>query len=174
MKLHRPPGGVSSSTLVTTQKSHEFHVTVADAGLYSTVQARIRGGGARGPCPPPPLHKKLLPQIVRRGSRGAKRALPPRGAKRALPPPPPLQNPGSAYAVSHTEVYETVETGSSQDQGENFVICVCVVRFGEGVYVMGCSERVGLETGVLLKPLRCSPLLRCFSRVLNCIDEDWI
>ena len=32
-------------------------------------------GGPRGPCPPP--HKKLLPQIVRRGSRGAKRALAP-------------------------------------------------------------------------------------------------
>ena len=37
--------------------------------------ARIQG--ARGPCPPPPSHKKLLPQIVRRGSRGTKRALPP-------------------------------------------------------------------------------------------------
>ena len=35
-------------------------------------QARIQGGGARGPCPPP------------RGPRGPC-------------PPPPLQNPGSAY-----------------------------------------------------------------------------
>ena len=39
-------------------------------------QAWIQGGGAGGLAPPPP-HKKLLPQIVRRGSRGAKRALPP-------------------------------------------------------------------------------------------------
>ena len=39
-------------------------------------QARIQGGGGQGGLGPPP-HKKLLPQIVRRGSRGAKRALAP-------------------------------------------------------------------------------------------------
>ena len=47
-----------------------------------------RGGGPRGPCPPPP-HKIVLPQIVRRGSRGAKRALPPPpGGQEGLGPPP--------------------------------------------------------------------------------------
>ena len=56
-------------------------------------QARIQGGG-KGAFPPPPPHKKLLPQIVRRGSMGAKRALPPpRGAKRALAPPYKILDP---------------------------------------------------------------------------------
>ena len=73
---------------------------------YSSRQARIQVG-PRGPCPPPPpphTHTKLLPQIVRRGSRGGKRALitqspppPPGGQEGLVPPPPPLQNPGSAY-----------------------------------------------------------------------------
>ena len=50
--------------------------------LYLYYQARIQGG------PRPPPHKKLLPQIVRRGSRGAKRALPPPGGQDGLAPPP--------------------------------------------------------------------------------------
>ena len=61
-------------------------------------QARIQGGDQGGLGPPP--HKKLLPQIVKRGSRGAKMALappPPPGDQEGLGPPPPLQNPGSAY-----------------------------------------------------------------------------
>ena len=48
------------------------------------------GGGPRGPCPPPP-HKILLPQIVRRGPRGPWPPPPPPGAKRALAPPPPYK-----------------------------------------------------------------------------------
>ena len=41
-------------------------------------------GGPRGPWPPPP-HKILLPQIVRRGPRGP---WPPRGPRGPWPPPP--------------------------------------------------------------------------------------
>ena len=55
--------------------------------------ARIQGG-PRGPCPPPPPHQILLPQIVRRGPRGP---CPPPGGQEGLGPP--LQNPGSAYAT---------------------------------------------------------------------------
>ena len=47
--------------------------------------ARIQGGGARGPWPPPPPHKILLPQIVRRGPRGP---CPPPGGQEGPPPPP--------------------------------------------------------------------------------------
>ena len=43
-------------------------------------------GGAKGALAPPPPHKILLPQIVRRGPRGPWPP-PPRGAKRALAPP---------------------------------------------------------------------------------------
>ena len=57
---------------------------------YTYTQARIQGGGARGPWPPPPAHKKLLPQIVRRGSRGAKKALPPPPGGGPRGPWPPL------------------------------------------------------------------------------------
>ena len=56
----------------TVVMGHQYLV-----GVGVCVQERIQGGGAKGALPPPPPHKKLLPQIVRRGSRGAKRALPP-------------------------------------------------------------------------------------------------
>ena len=52
------------------------------------------GGGGQGALAPPPPHKKLLPQIVRHGSRGGQEGL----------APPPLQNPGSAYACSRGHV----------------------------------------------------------------------
>ena len=55
--------------------------------------ARIQGGAKGALAPPPPPHKILLPQIVRRGPRGP--WPPPRGPRG--PWPPPLQNPGSAY-----------------------------------------------------------------------------
>ena len=66
-------------------------------------QAPIQGGQGLGP--PPPSHKILLPQIVRRGSRGGQEGLPPRGPRGPWPPPP-LQNPGSAYdTYIHTYIY---------------------------------------------------------------------
>ena len=54
---------------------------VSASGMTTTSidQARIQGGGPRGPWPPPP-HKKLLPQIVRRRSRGG-------GSRGPWPPP---------------------------------------------------------------------------------------
>ena len=52
--------------------------------VKNSTHARIQGGG-KGALPPPPQKKILLPQIVRRGPR--------------RPCPPPLQNPGSAYAT---------------------------------------------------------------------------
>ena len=58
-------------------------------------------GGPRGPWPPPPTHKILLPQIVRRGPRGP---WPPRGPRGPWPPPPYkiLDPPMIKYIVSKT------------------------------------------------------------------------
>ena len=59
-----------------------FASTILGGGAYNIVTMTSNGpcyaGGIQGGgLAPPPPHKKLLPQIVRRGSRGAKRALPP-------------------------------------------------------------------------------------------------
>ena len=61
---------------------------------YIHVQARIQGGGARGPCPPP--HKTNPPQtiygstIVRSGSRGG-------GPRGPWPPPYTILDPPMMY-----------------------------------------------------------------------------
>ena len=52
-------------------------------------------GGPRGPLPPTPPHKKKLPQIVRRGSRGA---------KRALAPPYKILDPPMIYLYTHPSI----------------------------------------------------------------------
>ena len=56
------------------------------------------GGGARGPCPPPPhTHTKRIapPNSQARIQGGQEGLAPPRGGQEGLGPP--LQNPGSAY-----------------------------------------------------------------------------
>ena len=77
---------------VTFRLHIDFHLSVPVFNPFSSKTTRIfgtlwtcadPGGGQGGLGPPPPPHKILLPQIVRRGPRG--------------PWPPPLQNPGSAY-----------------------------------------------------------------------------
>ena len=75
---------------------------------YNVAMRGSRGGGPRGPWPPPPPHKILLPQIVRRGPRGP--CPPPPGGPRG--PCPPLQNPGSAYGCCVLWASTHVKCGS--------------------------------------------------------------
>ena len=99
---HESPPSRTHDVVETNRFSHRpicFTEHWVGTLATSTLHARIRGGGARGPCPPPPPHKILLPQIVRRGPRGPCPP-PPRGPRG--PWPPPLQNPGSAYALCLT------------------------------------------------------------------------
>ena len=77
---------------------HIFTLHIYSTKLHCLCNSGADPGGPRGPCPPPP--NKLLPQIVRRGSRGGQEGLaPPPGGQEGLAPPP-LQNPGSAYVYS--------------------------------------------------------------------------
>ena len=71
-----------------------LHYTVNILSTLGTWHARIQGGG-QGGLAPPPSPQNIAPPI---SEARAKRALapPPRGPRG--PCPPPLQNPGSAYA----------------------------------------------------------------------------
>ena len=101
---------------------------------WCTIMRGSRGGHG-GLGPPPPPHKILLPQIVRRGPRGP--CPPPRGPRG--PWPPPLQNPGSAYDytailyIYYTAIY-----------GGVFRVRVLVSRWTVVEYVCdtsGCPHR---------------------------------